>query len=124
MSAPRAQADDDAALVEPWLSCRGCAHRLAPCAAVFSASEAGACAAWANPHGFVHEVLTVREAPGVEPVGSAETAHSWFPGTAWRHALCGGCGVHVGWAYDAVVPGVLPDHFVGLRLELLGDGSA
>jgi cereblon len=89
---------------------------------VFSASEAGACAAWANPHGYVHEVLTVVEAPGVEPVGAPETAHSWFAGTSWRHALCGGCGLHVGWEYAALAPGALPERFVGLRLALLADG--
>lgn len=25
---------------------------------------------------------------------------TWFPGRAWRIALCRGCGVHLGWSFE------------------------
>ena len=67
-----------------------------------------------NPHGYVHDLLTLRCAAGMVGAGGWELAHTWFPGMAWQLGACGGCGVHVGWSWrspddDGRVP------FVGLR---------
>jgi hypothetical protein len=53
-----------------------------------------------NPNGLVWEVLTVRRARGLVAAGRPTAAFSWFAGTAWRVALCGRCGRHLGWRYD------------------------
>lgn len=81
--------------------------------------EGGAGGVFVNPHGWVHEVLVLWGAPGAVPVGPASTAHSWFPGYAWTMGHCGGCGGHVGWAYDAVGEGRTPAHFWGLRVAAI-----
>ena len=52
-----------------------------------------------NPHGYVHDLLTLRCAAGMVGAGGWELAHTWFPGMAWQLGACGGCGVHVGWSW-------------------------
>lgn len=52
-----------------------------------------------NPHGFSFRFGCFAGAPGTRLVGAPELAHSWFPGLPWQIALCGGCGVHVGWRW-------------------------
>ena len=37
-------------------------------------------AAYVNPHGYVHETLTVCKASNLSLVGRPSTEHSWFPG--------------------------------------------
>ncbi|MEC7949338.1 MAG: cereblon family protein [Myxococcota bacterium] len=74
----------------------------------------GLTASFVNPGGFVHEVLTTRNAPGCLPVGAPVRADTWFPGYTWRFALCGRCTGFVGWAYDAV-SALDPVRFWGLR---------
>jgi hypothetical protein len=68
---------------------------------------------FANPHGRVFEIVTVRQADGVALLDAPTREHSWFAGYAWRVALCGGCGSHVGWGFHAVV-GQEPAAFFGL----------
>lgn len=51
-----------------------------------------------NPHGHVFEVGCFATAH-VRSIGPASHFFSWFPGYAWRVALCPGCGAHLGWAY-------------------------
>jgi hypothetical protein len=68
-----------------------------------------------NPHGEVFEVGCFAAADGVRAIGPASDFFSWFPGYAWRVALCSGCGVHLGWTY-----GDGPE-FVGLILPRLVD---
>lgn len=74
----------------------------------------GAMATFVNPGGYVHEVLTVRRAPGALAAGDPVRADSWFPGTTWRFALCGGCTDFVGWFYEPVGADG-PEPFWGLR---------
>jgi hypothetical protein len=64
-----------------------------------------------NPAGFVFRIGCFRDAPGCAPWGDACAEHTWFAGYSWRIALCRGCGVHLGWAFEG--PG---DPFHGLVL--------
>ena len=58
--------------------------------------------------------------------GVATSEFSWFPGYSWRYALCGGCGVQLGWTYRGEAS---PDVFWGLlsreltEIEEQRDGS-
>ncbi|AMD91922.1 hypothetical protein [Desulfomicrobium orale] len=38
-------------------------------------------------------------APGCRFEGEFTEAFTWFPGYAWRFALCAGCGTHLGWEF-------------------------
>ena len=84
----------------PWLICRACGQRLAPVSACFAMPGHGVIATFVNPGGFVHEVLTVRRAPGALSAGRRVRADSWFPDHTWRFALCGTCTEFVGWFYE------------------------
>jgi hypothetical protein len=67
-----------------------------------------------NPHGFAFDIGCFREAAGCVTAGAPTFEFTWFPGYAWRHALCGGCGTHLGWCFAAAASG-----FFGLVLERL-----
>lgn len=43
-------------------------------------STDGVLGAYVNPHGFVHETITVSNATGLALIGNPSTVHSWFPG--------------------------------------------
>ncbi|GAA6107169.1 protein cereblon [Tachysurus ichikawai] len=47
---------------------------------IFSLSLCGPMAAYVNPHGYVHETLTVYKASNLNLSGRPSTLHSWFPG--------------------------------------------
>lgn len=50
------------------------------CVYLCSLSLYGPMAAYVNPHGYVHETLTVYKANNLNLVGRPSTLHSWFPG--------------------------------------------
>jgi hypothetical protein len=50
-----------------------------------------------NPHGFGYRFGCFAEAPGCVVRGTPSSYWSWFPGTSWQIADCGGCGRHLGW---------------------------
>lgn len=52
-----------------------------------------------NPHGFIHEVITVRHVQNIFITGEFEPADSWFPGFYWRYLICGECTEFLGWSY-------------------------
>lgn len=54
-----------------------------------------------NPAGIEFDVRCFADARGCSPFGEASTFFSWFPGHAWRIAVCGRCGVHLGWRFEA-----------------------
>ena len=70
-----------------------------------------------NPHGYLHQVLTVREAFNINLYGQREPADSWFPGYLWRFCICMHCGAHVGWSYH--LPKESQYDFVGLRRDAI-----
>ena len=62
---------------------------------VVAMSEAGAAGVFLNPHGYVHDMVTLSKTVNVMPHGLAETANSWFPGYAWTLAYCRSCSMHL-----------------------------
>ena len=66
-----------------------------------------------NPHGFVHEVLTIRFVQNCILYGDPTPADSWFPGFFWLYCFCQRCHAHLGWAYFR--PNRTAYSFVGLR---------
>ncbi|XP_054641015.1 protein cereblon isoform X2 [Dunckerocampus dactyliophorus] len=81
---------------------------------IFSLSLYGPMAAYVNPHGYVHETLTVYKANNLNLVGRPSTLHSWFPGYAWTIAQCRSCGSHMGWKFTATKKDLSPPRFWGL----------
>ncbi|XP_055069359.1 protein cereblon isoform X2 [Misgurnus anguillicaudatus] len=86
---------------------------------IFSLSLYGPMAAYVNPHGYVHETLTVYKANNLNLVGRPSTLHSWFPGYAWTIAQCRTCGSHMGWKFSAVKKDLSPPRFWGLTRSAL-----
>uniref|UniRef100_A0A8C5R5R2 Protein cereblon n=1 Tax=Leptobrachium leishanense TaxID=445787 RepID=A0A8C5R5R2_9ANUR len=86
---------------------------------IFSLSLCGPMAAYVNPHGYVHETLTVYKASNLTLVGRASTENTWFPGFAWTIAQCNVCGSHVGWKFSAVRKDLSPQRFWGLTRTAL-----
>ena len=74
---------------------------------------------FANPHGLVFELVLLRAAQQLMLIGPSTIEHTWFSGYAWRVALCGGCGTHLGWRYEAVEPERSPALFFGLQQSQL-----
>lgn len=67
-----------------------------------------------NPAGYVFRIGCFGRAPGCVQTGPPTLEHTWFPGRAWRYALCGGCRTHLGWAFHDGDSG-----FFGLILDRL-----
>lgn len=72
-----------------------------------------------NPHGFVFHIGCFRNARGCAPVGTPTLEHTWFPGYAWRIALCASCETHLGWGFGAAA-----DRFYGLIVDRLSTSPA
>jgi cereblon len=87
------------ALVRRALCCRHCGLEVSDTAALFTQDGAQVTRVFANPYGLLHEIVTVRRAQNLVPVGPATTEFSWFPGYAWEIALCAGCQAHLGWRF-------------------------
>ncbi|MGZ6125229.1 MAG: cereblon family protein [Myxococcales bacterium] len=90
--APRGSGD---ALEERAVRCAACGHALARERDRLPLDTS----TFVNPEGVVHTIAAFRQAEGCAVAGDATTYWTWFPGHAWRYALCGKCGVHVGWAF-------------------------
>ncbi|XP_032997077.1 protein cereblon isoform X1 [Lacerta agilis] len=86
---------------------------------IFSLSLGGPMAAYVNPHGFVHETLTVYKACNLNLTGRSSTEHSWFPGYAWTIAECRICGSHIGWKFTSTKKDMSPQKFWGLTRSAL-----
>lgn len=96
------------------LRCGGCGTEIADADARIEIGGAHR-HVFCNPHGHVFEIGCFSAAFGVQAIGPASSFFSWFPGYAWRVAVCNGCRAHLGWCY-----GDAPD-FVGLILPRLVD---
>ena len=68
-----------------------------------------------NPAGLLFHFGCFSEAIGCRIVGPDSLEYAWFPGLAWRFALCAGCGQHLGWHFR----GERCDGFFGLILDRL-----
>lgn len=67
-----------------------------------------------NPMGILFEVGCFAMAPGCRFERPFTQTFTWFPGYAWRFAMCRQCTVHLGWEYRGEADG-----FVGLILTEL-----
>ncbi|XP_038666633.1 protein cereblon isoform X1 [Scyliorhinus canicula] len=102
------------------LCCKRCYHtEITTKNDIFSLSLYGPMAAYVNPHGYVHETLTVYKANNLNLIGRPSTQHSWFPGFAWTIAQCRTCGSHMGWKFTATKKDMLPQRFWGLTRSAL-----
>jgi hypothetical protein len=53
-----------------------------------------------NPCGHVFDIRLFDRAPGARVFGQPTGEFTWFPGLPWRYAICGACGVHLGWHWQ------------------------
>jgi hypothetical protein len=68
-----------------------------------------------NPAGVLFHIGCFSHAIGCTIVGPDSLEYPWFVGFAWRFAMCGACGQHLGWHFRK------PAHegFFGLVLDRL-----
>lgn len=90
--------------VESQLGCSTCRGPLAWKRDVLTVQGAeGVVGAYVNPHGHVHQTVTVRQLVSgalVRGDGSPPTAQdSWFPGYEWTILYCRSCYNHLGWHF-------------------------
>ena len=86
-----------------WLLCAACGARIAERGAATS-FDGGHRHRFVNPHGLAFTIALFDGAPGCAAEGEATEHFSWFPGYAWRVAVCRGCRTHLGWAFECVGP--------------------
>ena len=81
--------------------CVACDTVLTSLGELVAMSQEGASGMYVNPHGIVHDMITVEGVNGgrVRLEGEPETAHSWFPGYAWTVCRCARCDSHLGWRF-------------------------
>jgi hypothetical protein len=83
---------------DPWLRCAACGHPIAREEAAIDVQGTHV-HTFVNPAGHAYTIRCFAEAPGCRGEGQESTFWTWFPGFAWRIALCAGCGAHVGWSF-------------------------
>jgi len=52
-----------------------------------------------NPAGLLFHIGCFAHAIGCTIVGPDSLEYPWFAGFAWRFAMCGSCGQHLGWHF-------------------------
>ena len=62
------------------ICCRECKTQVAFTNDVFCLSLEGPLGAYVNPHGHVHETLTIYKSQNLNLMGRPTKEHSWFPG--------------------------------------------
>ena len=120
---PSPQHDDSTQKKPAWLRCRVCTRRIVLVSDRLSFDGAH-CHRFLNPHGVSYEIALYHDAPGCTHEHEASEYFSWFPGFTWRIALCSGCAMHLGWAFECIgTPGVgEPTSFHGLIANRLRAG--
>ncbi|KAG9449106.1 hypothetical protein H6P81_009071 [Aristolochia fimbriata] len=103
--------------------CKSCLSVIAKRSDSLVMSRDGPLNAYANPHGYVHEVMTLNNACGLALAGSPQREHSWFPGYAWTIAYCATCGLttNMGWFFTAIDRNLRPKAFWGIRSSQVAD---
>ncbi len=94
----RDERSESAIREQVWVRCSGCGHALAEARTSIEV-EGKHLHTFVNPAGFDYTIRCFGEAPGCAVSGEESTFWSWFRGFAWRMAVCGGCGAHVGWSF-------------------------
>ncbi|KAK1290134.1 hypothetical protein QJS10_CPB18g01014 [Acorus calamus] len=101
--------------------CKNCLTVIAKRSDMVVMSSDGPLNAYVNPHGYVHEVMTLHNASGLVLRGSPVKEHSWFPGYAWTVTNCAVCETNMGWLFTATKKGLLPRLFWGIRSSQVAD---
>ncbi len=75
-----------------------------------------------NPEGYIFDIITFRTAAGCREAGEPTLDFTWFKNYSWSFALCGRCGLHLGWKYSGAASA--EDSFYGLIRSRLVKGLA
>ncbi|KAJ8539617.1 hypothetical protein K7X08_013869 [Anisodus acutangulus] len=103
--------------------CRPCETLIARRSDMLVMSSEGPLGAYVNPHGFVHEIMTLFKANGLAVIGNPVKEYSWFPGYAWSIAECATCETQLGWLFTATKKKLKPRSFWGIRSSQVVDDS-
>lgn len=110
--------DDDSELEEHEhepLVCKRCGAEISSRDALFCMDGETVSRVFSNPHGVLHEILTVLHVQGIVLEGPPTTEFTWFPGYAWEVAYCAQCRAHLGWEFSSMSGSSEPSRFWGLR---------
>ncbi|KAB5514064.1 hypothetical protein DKX38_027970 [Salix brachista] len=116
------------------VQCKTCKIVIARRSDMLVMSSEGPLGAYVNPHGYVHEIMTLQKANGLALIGRATAEYSWFPGIhsnkflsywvdelgpdlmyAWTVADCVSCETQMGWLFTATKKKLKPQSFWGIR---------
>ncbi|XP_041990596.1 uncharacterized protein LOC121741773 [Salvia splendens] len=103
------------------MRCKTCQTLIAKRSNMLVMSSDGPLGAFANPNGYVHEVITLTRTDGIAVTGPPVKEYSWFPGYAWSVAECIMCGSQMGWYFSATKKKMRPQAFWGLRSSQVVD---
>ncbi|XP_031473667.1 uncharacterized protein LOC116246102 [Nymphaea colorata] len=101
--------------------CKHCLTVIARRSEMIVMSRDGPSNAFVNPHGYVHEIMTLKNTKGLVRLGRPVTEHSWFPGYAWTIVNCATCESNMGWLFTATNKRLQPRSFWGIRSSQLAD---
>jgi len=99
------------------LYCRFCKHRITSLENTLEINGS-VTHRFTNPSGNTYDITCFTMAQGCTQYGPSTMEHTWFSGYSWRHALCSGCYVHLGWFYQSS-----HDNFYGLIGNMLSGSS-
>jgi hypothetical protein len=112
----------------PRLHCQSCRSLLGSKSHIFAAPGSNASSgSFVNPHGFLHQIVTLTQATGLRHYGEPVFQHSWFENYSWQILLCRVCHSHVGWLFqwDSTAGRIAtgPAQFYGLCRASLIEGA-
>ena len=96
------------------LRCVSCQAEISETSSIFTMSVRGPMGTFVNPHGWVHQMFTVKSSNGFDLIGKRSEQDSWFPGYAWTIMQCSNCHHHLGWQFTSVKHKLEPIRFFGL----------
>ncbi|KAK9027080.1 hypothetical protein V6N11_066926 [Hibiscus sabdariffa] len=96
--------------------CKICKTVIARRSDMLVMSADGPLGAYVNSYGYVHEVMTFREAKGLALRSRPHEEYSWFPGYAWTIINCTTCETQMGWLFTATNEKLKPKSFWALAL--------
>lgn len=115
VKAPKAEAKESDGGGGRVLLCKSCRFKITD-ANARTEIDGGHGHTFFNPHGLVFDIGCFCRAPGCNVFGVPTTEFTWFPGRAWRIAVCRGCRVHLGWYFSPQSGGA---SFFGLIVDML-----
>ncbi len=111
---------DDSTKQERRLCCAACATPVGSRDDAWSPDGGPVERVFFNPAGIVMKVVTLATASNLALVSDPTDEFTWFDGFAWRIAVCGGCGLHLGWRFQPAAGAGAT--FWGLLVERLREG--